>query len=84
MFDQGLIDMGFLGSKYTWTRGTHDHTFNGARLDRALCNVEQRNLFSIATFTHFSRIKYDHFPLLIKLHGDQNQEVHCPFRFQAT
>ena len=33
VFDQGLVDMGFSGSKFTWTRGRYDHTFKGARLD---------------------------------------------------
>ena len=64
--------MDFSRSKYTWRRGTHGHTFKGARLDCALCNVEWRNLFSTTIVTHISSIKSDYSPLLIKLHGDQN------------
>lgn len=40
MFHQGLIDMGYVGTKFTRTRGNSDLNFKGARLDRALCNLE--------------------------------------------
>lgn len=35
-----MIDMGFRGQKFTWARGTEETMFKGARLDRAVCNVE--------------------------------------------
>ena len=34
-----LIDMGFTGPRFTWSRGVDTKTFKGARLDRALCNM---------------------------------------------
>lgn len=46
IFELGLIDLGFSGPMFTWVRGLHDHTFKGARLDRALCNFEWRSRFT--------------------------------------
>ena len=71
VFDQGLVDMGFSGSKFTWTRGRYDHTFKEAHLDRAMSNVERRNLFPAASVTHLPKINFDHYWLLIKFHGNQ-------------
>ena len=76
--------MGFSGSKFTWTRGRYDHTFKGARPDRAMCNVEWGNLFPASSVTHLPKINFDHYPLLIKFHGNQKQAAHQPFHFQAT
>ena len=39
MFQHGLIDLGYTGPTFTWTRGNSTQTFKGARLDRAVCNV---------------------------------------------
>ena len=36
----GLIDLGYLGPKFTWTRGKSPQTFKGSRFDRTLCNIE--------------------------------------------
>lgn len=36
IFELGLIDLGFTGPIFTWTRELHDETFKGARLDRSL------------------------------------------------
>ncbi|XP_019177850.1 PREDICTED: uncharacterized protein LOC109173044 [Ipomoea nil] len=47
---QGLIDLGFSGPKFTWMRGLNSPNFKGARLDRALCNIEWRLRFSEAEF----------------------------------
>lgn len=48
----GLIDMGFTGSPYTWSRGQSRDTHIMRRLDRVLCNMEggfggQKDLFVI-------------------------------------
>lgn len=40
IFEQGLVGLGFHGSKFTWFRGVQEATFKGARLDRALSNVD--------------------------------------------
>lgn len=33
IFEQGLLDMGFCGHTFTWTRRVHASTFKGVRLD---------------------------------------------------
>lgn len=40
IFQEGLIDLGFVGARYTRTRGKDTGTFTGARVDRALCNID--------------------------------------------
>ncbi|XVF47248.1 hypothetical protein PTKIN_Ptkin03bG0094300 [Pterospermum kingtungense] len=42
------MDLGFVGSRFTWMRGIKSAMFKGTRLDRALCNVEQREQFLTA------------------------------------
>lgn len=41
----GLIDLGFMGNKYTWCNGRHGQGFIQERLDRGLANGEWRCLF---------------------------------------
>jgi len=38
--DNGFIDMGFSGHKFTWIKGNNASTQKCARLDKALCNAE--------------------------------------------
>ncbi|XP_075508178.1 uncharacterized protein LOC142545090 [Primulina tabacum] len=45
MFNQGLLDLGFTGSRFTWKRGNNSNTFKGARLDRGVCTIEWREMF---------------------------------------
>nr|GMD60351.1 uncharacterized protein LOC109181278 [Ipomoea batatas] len=46
--NDGLVDMGFSGPKYTWSRGNEVGLSKSARLDRVLCNTEWRTAFSAA------------------------------------
>lgn len=84
IFEQGLLDMGFCRSKFTWTRGIHELTFKGARLDRALCNVEWNVLFPEAAVTHLPRIGSDHSPILVTCKVNRHPQGPKPFRFQAA
>ena len=36
--NNGLIDLGYSGPRFTWSRGLSQDTRKEARLDRALCN----------------------------------------------
>lgn len=84
IFDQGLQDMGFMGPKYTWTRGTKQNSFSGARLDRGLCNLEWKSLFPDALITHLPILQSDHAPLLLDTRINKRQD-HChSFKFQAA
>lgn len=60
---EGLIDLGFVGSIFTWMRGINDTNFKGAHLDQALGNVEWKLLFPNALVEHLPIIGSDHSPL---------------------
>nr|GMD08086.1 uncharacterized protein LOC109157440 [Ipomoea batatas] len=81
---EGLIDMGFNGPKLTWVRTDHSGHTKGARLDRALCNVDWRSRFPEATVTHLPRISSDHAPVLIRVKALEPRRNRPPFRFQAA
>ena len=80
IYEQELIDLGFTGPCFTWTRGTSTFSFKGARLDRALCNPEWRFTFERATVTHLPKLS----PLLIKPCGMRDAIPKPFFRFQAA
>ena len=40
IFEHGLIDLGFIGTKFTWARSSSITSFKSARLDRALSSVD--------------------------------------------
>ncbi|XP_031131984.1 uncharacterized protein LOC116033375 [Ipomoea triloba] len=60
IFKEGLIDLGYIGSKYTWSRGQDSNTFRGARLDRGLSNADWKLRFSDAYVEHLPMIASDH------------------------
>ncbi|XP_075481174.1 uncharacterized protein LOC142521884 [Primulina tabacum] len=84
MFNQGLVDLGYIGSRFTWVRGLSTNTFKGARLDRGVCTIDWRQLFPDDTVIHLPTIQSDHAPLLLNLKGHQTNKCHGPFRFQAA
>lgn len=45
MFDEHLIDLGYVGGKFTWMRGKEAATFKAARLDRAVGTMNLLELF---------------------------------------
>ena len=67
--NSGLIDLGFSGPRFTWTRGVSTQTRKEARLDRALCNMEWRERFQEGSVRHLLRAGSDHSPLLIATGG---------------
>lgn len=84
MFKEGLTDLGFIGSKYTWIRGNKDATFTGARLDRALCNTEWLSCFPQTSVTHLARIASDYAPILVNT-NERAPRTHATFfKFQAA
>ena len=79
-----LVDMGFDGPKFTWTRGNDGNMFKGARLDRVLCNMEWRILFKTTTVNNLPKFNSDHAHVLIHLSGEQHIRSQSYFRFQAA
>ncbi|XP_019438842.1 PREDICTED: uncharacterized protein LOC109344534 [Lupinus angustifolius] len=71
-----LIDMGFSGSWFTWTKGGLKE-----RLDRVLANLEWRLKFPLVEVFHLNPMKSDHSPLLLSLLGALSPNLHQrPFR----
>lgn len=82
IFQQGMVDLGYSGSNFTWFRGLNINTFKGATLDRGLFNVDWKSLFLEAHISHLPMIQSDHVPLLVKLNGYSHISVTKPFGFQ--
>ncbi|XP_016178547.1 uncharacterized protein LOC107621000 [Arachis ipaensis] len=79
-----LIDLGFVGSKYTW-KGPKweglDRVFK--RLDRALSNAEWRTRFPDARVDILTRTHSDHHPMMISLEPSILRNGRRPFRYEA-
>ncbi|PKU74940.1 hypothetical protein MA16_Dca020712 [Dendrobium catenatum] len=71
-----LIDIGFVGDKFTWNRG---HLWQ--RLDCVLFNDAWINFFNSTNVQHLARILSDHSPLLININLRQ-YNAPSQFRFQ--
>ncbi|PKU60524.1 threonine dehydratase [Dendrobium catenatum] len=71
-----LIDIGFVGDKYTWNRG---HLWQ--RLDRVLFNDAWINYFNCTKVQHLTRTLSDHSPLLINI-NIKYDNAPSQFRFQ--
>lgn len=63
--DRGLIDLGCVGSWFTWSYGQSMETRRAARLDKGLCCVEWRSMFPAATFRRLSHSYSDHCPFYL-------------------
>ncbi|XP_019241989.1 PREDICTED: uncharacterized protein LOC109222035, partial [Nicotiana attenuata] len=72
MEDCGLMDLGFYGSKVTWSNGRGKCAVVWKRLDRGLVNDLWLEAFPAATITHLGSAGSDHNPLLLELHTRQD------------
>ncbi|KAK0608600.1 hypothetical protein LWI29_033148 [Acer saccharum] len=82
--DNELIDMGFIGQKFTWMikRGICEEIWE--RLDRALCSMEWRSLFTKGFIRHLPRNSSDHCPIMLNLHSSHvPRNPLKPFRFEV-
>ncbi|KAJ1402140.1 Zinc finger, CCHC-type [Sesbania bispinosa] len=60
-----LIDLGFVGDRFTWDNRQHDQGNIKARLDRALATSTWRDLFPAATLHHLGKCCSYHSPILL-------------------
>ncbi|KAL8142651.1 hypothetical protein V2J09_015683 [Rumex salicifolius] len=63
--DLGLIDMGFSGQSFTWSRGLSTDNFLSKRLDWIPLNSVARLLWPKASLCHLPKFSSDHTPLLL-------------------
>ncbi|KAF9589899.1 hypothetical protein IFM89_029262 [Coptis chinensis] len=78
--DQGLLDLGFKGSPFTWSNKRVATDNIQKRLDRALSNSECHLLFPNATLHHLPAIESDHCPILLNTHPTSLSTA-TPFKF---
>ncbi|XP_031124225.1 uncharacterized protein LOC116026939 [Ipomoea triloba] len=83
IFTEALVDLGFMGQKFTWRRGREEGTFKGARLDRALCSMDWVERMCETRVVHLTTIASDHCPILIDLDTNNSKRQHN-FMFQGA
>lgn len=81
---EGLIDLGFVGTRFTWMRGVNSDSFKGTRLDRALGNIEWKLRFPEARVEHLQMITSDHTPLLLNTNPAPRESGPKKFRFNLA
>ncbi|KAL8153415.1 hypothetical protein V2J09_011175 [Rumex salicifolius] len=81
----GLIDLGFIGQAFTWSRGNSTATYVAKRLDRVMVNLSAQLLWPNAKVRHLPKLGSDHTPLLLILDPRSAGNRHRrPFRFEAA
>jgi hypothetical protein len=63
--DCELCDLGFIGSRFTWSNCRTDVSYTQERLDRAVANREWCTLFPVASVTILAACSSDHNPILV-------------------
>lgn len=69
---------------FTWRRGSQEANFKGARLDRALCDMDWGERFAGARVNHLPMINSDHAPILISTKREKANKKNTIFKFQAA
>lgn len=77
-----LVDLGFIGCKYTWTNKRQYCCNVLERLDGILATYDWLNLFPEASVRHLPRTHPHHNPLLLSFHS-QHTPTNKPFRFKT-
>lgn len=65
--NEGMVDIGFSGPTFTWTRGNSVESFKGARLDRAVCSPDWLDTLQGTQVFHVSSSYSDHLPVCVRL-----------------
>ncbi|XP_059302334.1 uncharacterized protein LOC132054308 [Lycium ferocissimum] len=71
----GLIDVGFLGSKFTWWNGMTEEDCIFKRLDRILVNQQVLDIMTSTAVTHMIRHGSDHAPLHLECNSNAHHIV---------
>ena len=76
------IDLGFSGSRFTWSNKRCGVANIRERLDRGLCNIEWQSLFPYAMVRHLTAPNSDHNLILLDTHVEV-EKGSKPFLFEA-
>ncbi|XP_062170950.1 uncharacterized protein LOC133876712 [Alnus glutinosa] len=84
--DCRLMDMGYIGPKFTWCNGRQGSEFTKERLDRAVSNGEWGALFNVAEVEVLTRIISDHHPLQVRCSNSRERvwEKSKQFKYEAA
>ncbi|KAG8647856.1 hypothetical protein MANES_09G117801v8 [Manihot esculenta] len=82
-FDSTLIDIGFEGIPFTWSRGNEASDYKMARLDRGICSSNWRMRFSDTRIIHPPKFHLDYCPLVLEVTKQMSVRSDF-FRCQAT
>ena len=77
-----MVDLGFLGPRYTWTNKRDINNLILERIDRFFMNPEWCMLHPEAKITHLPRCHSDHCPVLLETNPGRTMSLIKPFRFQ--
>lgn len=80
-----LLDLGFVGSYFTWSHGRSVETKRAASLDRALCCDEWKREFVDAKVQHLNHSYSDHCPIMLEMNEASSDRLgERPFQFLAA
>ncbi|KAE8726828.1 hypothetical protein F3Y22_tig00006038pilonHSYRG00002 [Hibiscus syriacus] len=80
-----LLDAGYVGSKFTWTRHLQGRVILQERLDRMLYNIDMVDFFPKLRVVTLTRIYSDHNPILVNMELEIPMDKDKrPFRFEAS
>ncbi|CAL1355512.1 unnamed protein product [Linum trigynum] len=80
-----LVDLGFSGPAFTWSRGHETSSYKASRLDRSLCNLAWNEAFPSTSVIHLPRLSSDHNPILtMVLPQGVPSQLPRKFKFEAA
>ncbi|CAL1402226.1 unnamed protein product [Linum trigynum] len=80
-----LVDLGFSGVRFTWSRGENMQSYKASRLDRSLYNIRWNSVFPYSSVLHLPRYHSDHCPILTSVAAQPSgQQPMKAFRFEAA
>lgn len=78
-----MMDIGFMGSRFTWTNRREVQALIQERIDRYFVNPSWCVMYPDAKVTHLTRCHLDHYPVLLELQPRTQNGRSNLFRFQT-
>lgn len=79
-----MIDMGFVGPRFTWTNKRNVNALVQERIDRFFANLKWYAVYPDARVTHLTRCKSDHCSILLELNPSFGVFLPRPFKFHSV
>ena len=78
-----MVDMGFVGPRFTWTNKRNFSALVQERIDRFFANPSWYALHPNTRVTHLTRCVLDHCPILLETNPSNKVFLPRPFKFQS-